>query len=77
MLEVGYFLRRAVGLRPLEDGEVEDDLAVLYAPLRPVPSVLVLGAGLDAVPVVGIAVELGWRVSVALADWQEIAVLEE
>lgn len=45
--------------------QADDDLAVLYAPLRPVPSVLVLGAGLDAVPVVSIAVELGWRVSVA------------
>lgn len=46
--------------------EVDDDgLSVLYAPLRPVPNLLVLGAGLDAVPVVGIAVELGWRVSVA------------
>lgn len=43
----------------------EDGLAVLYAPLNPVPRLLVLGAGLDAVPVIGMAAELGWRVSVA------------
>ncbi len=43
----------------------EDGLAVLYAPLNPVPRLLVLGAGLDAVPVLDMAVELGWRVSVA------------
>jgi len=43
----------------------EDGLAVLYAPLNPVPRLLVLGAGLDAVPVVGMAAELGWRVSIA------------
>jgi len=46
--------------------EIDDSgLEVLYSPLRPVPNLLVLGAGLDAVPVVGIAAELGWRVSVA------------
>jgi xanthine/CO dehydrogenase XdhC/CoxF family maturation factor len=43
----------------------EDDLAVLYAPLNPVPRLLVLGAGLDAVPVIVMAAELGWRVSIA------------
>ena len=46
--------------------EIDDDgLEVLYSPLRPVPNLLVLGAGLDSVPVVGIAAELGWRISVA------------
>jgi xanthine/CO dehydrogenase XdhC/CoxF family maturation factor len=40
-------------------------LAVLYAPLRPVPRLLVLGAGLDAVPIVEMAAELGWLVTVA------------
>jgi len=39
--------------------------SVLYAPLRPIPRLLVLGAGLDAVPLVGMAVELGWRVTLA------------
>ncbi len=43
----------------------DDGLAVLYAPLNPVPRLLVLGAGLDAVPVVDMATELGWRVSIA------------
>ena len=43
----------------------EDGTAVLYAPLKPIPRLLVLGAGLDAVPVVNMAAELGWRVTVA------------
>jgi xanthine/CO dehydrogenase XdhC/CoxF family maturation factor len=38
---------------------------VLYAPLIPIPRVLVLGAGLDAVPLVAMAAELGWLVTVA------------
>ena len=38
---------------------------ILYAPLRPIPKLLVLGAGLDAVPLVGMAAELGWFVTVA------------
>ena len=38
---------------------------VLYAPLRAIPKLLVLGAGLDAVPLLGMAVELGWFVTVA------------
>ena len=53
-----------------ESGQVvyemkEDGLAVLYAPLKPVPRLLVLGAGLDALPVVNMAAELGWRVTIA------------
>ena len=42
-----------------------DGAAVLYAPLKPVRQLLVLGAGLDAVPVVNMAAELGWRVTIA------------
>ena len=38
---------------------------VLYAPIKPIRRLLVLGAGLDAVPVVNMATELGWRVTVA------------
>ena len=38
---------------------------VLYAPINPIRRLLVLGAGLDAVPVVNMAAELGWRVTVA------------
>ena len=43
-----------------EAGEVK----VLFSMLRPPPRILVLGAGLDAVPVVRLASELGWRVTV-------------
>jgi xanthine/CO dehydrogenase XdhC/CoxF family maturation factor len=38
---------------------------VLFAPLRPIPRLLILGAGLDAVPVLDIANRLGWRVTIA------------
>jgi xanthine/CO dehydrogenase XdhC/CoxF family maturation factor len=41
------------------------DGLVLYAPLKPVPRLLVLGAGLDAVPLVEMAAKLGWRVWLA------------
>lgn len=37
---------------------------ILYTVLEPPPAILVLGAGLDAEPVVRFAVELGWRVTV-------------
>jgi xanthine/CO dehydrogenase XdhC/CoxF family maturation factor len=43
----------------------EGGVSVLYAPLRPIPKLLVLGGGLDAVPLVGMAAELGWFVTVA------------
>jgi xanthine dehydrogenase accessory factor len=38
---------------------------VLYTALRPLPRLLVLGAGPDAVPVVTLADILGWRVTLA------------
>jgi xanthine/CO dehydrogenase XdhC/CoxF family maturation factor len=38
---------------------------VLYADLQPLPRLLVLGAGPDAVPVVNLADTLGWRVTLA------------
>lgn len=37
---------------------------ILVSVLRPTPRILVLGAGLDAEPVVRLASELGWRVTV-------------
>jgi len=40
-------------------------LKVLQAPLVPIPRVLILGAGLDAVPLVNVIAELGWRVTIA------------
>jgi xanthine/CO dehydrogenase XdhC/CoxF family maturation factor len=44
---------------------VEGGATVLCAPLKPIPKLLVLGAGLDAVPLVALAAELGWLVTVA------------
>jgi len=44
---------------------VADGIEVLYSPLRPIPRLLVLGAGLDAVPLVTLAATLGWHVTVA------------
>ncbi len=43
----------------------EGRLRVLYGPLKPVPRLLVLGGGLDAVPIVDMAAALGWFVTVA------------
>lgn len=40
------------------------EVQVLFALLVPPPRILVLGAGLDAEPVVRLAAELGWRVTV-------------
>ena len=37
---------------------------MLYAILKPVPKLLLLGAGLDAVPLLNMAVDLGWRVTI-------------
>ena len=47
--------------------EIESDsgpVSCLVTVLRPPPAILVLGAGLDAGPVVRFAAELGWRVTV-------------
>ena len=43
----------------------ERTLHILYAPLWPLPRLLILGAGLDAVPLVAMADQLGWRVTIA------------
>jgi xanthine dehydrogenase accessory factor len=43
----------------------ERGMRLLAVPLRPIPRLLVLGGGLDAVPLVAMAAELGWRVTVA------------
>jgi xanthine dehydrogenase accessory factor len=39
-------------------------LGVLYAALKPIPKLLLLGAGLDAIPLVNMATDLGWLVTV-------------
>lgn len=44
----------------LDDGEAK----VLYGIMHPAPRLLVLGGGLDAIPLVKMAVELGWVVTV-------------
>jgi xanthine/CO dehydrogenase XdhC/CoxF family maturation factor len=42
----------------------EHGCTILCAPLEPIPRLLVLGAGLDAIPLVTMAAELGWFVTV-------------
>ncbi|MGI9234399.1 MAG: XdhC family protein [Woeseiaceae bacterium] len=42
----------------------DGNCVVLFTPISPAPALLVLGAGLDAEPVVRIARELGWRCTV-------------
>ncbi len=44
---------------------VERGCRILGVPLQPIPRLLVLGGGLDAIPLVGMANELGWLVTVA------------
>jgi len=39
-------------------------LTVLYARVLPLPRMLLLGAGLDAIPVVNIANQLGWQLTI-------------
>jgi xanthine/CO dehydrogenase XdhC/CoxF family maturation factor len=57
--------RRAIVSDEARFAADEHGLAVLYAPLKPVPRLLVLGGGLDAVPMVNMSSDLGWRVTVA------------
>ncbi len=44
---------------------VQNGCRILFAPLQPIPQLLVLGGGLDAIPLVSMAAELGWFVTVA------------
>jgi xanthine dehydrogenase accessory factor len=39
-------------------------LTVLYAPIKPLPRLLILGAGPDAAPLIRMAEEIGWLVTV-------------
>ena len=50
------------GISALQTGGCE--LKVLRAHVPPVPRLLVIGAGPDAVPLVRLAAELGWRVTI-------------
>jgi xanthine/CO dehydrogenase XdhC/CoxF family maturation factor len=53
--------RKSATVELLPDGKA---VTLLLALLQPPPRVLVLGAGLDAQPVVRLMAELGWRVAV-------------
>ena len=64
------FARIATLLRGEDAGEVSievlgENCKVISLPVVPPPQVLILGAGLDAQPVLRIATELGWRCTVA------------
>jgi len=50
------------GCRGISD--VSGDATILFTLLKPPPAILVLGAGLDAEPVVRFAYELGWKVTI-------------
>jgi len=62
---VGAGCRRAIESRRSAFVATPEGPAVLYTPLVPIPRVLILGAGLDAVPLVNVLAELGWRVTLA------------
>src|SRR5688572_164946 len=65
----GSDLLRGAGRAALQSATArlatEHGCRILYAPLHAIPRVLVLGGGLDAIPLVGMAAELGWFVTVA------------
>ncbi len=67
--EAGASLLRAAGRTALQAAAAhlvaEQSYRILHAPLQPIPRLLVLGAGLDALPLVGMGAELGWFVTVA------------
>ena len=56
---------RAAMQSPAAHLAAEQGCRVLYSPLQPIPKLLVLGGGLDAIPLVSMAAELGWFVTVA------------
>jgi xanthine/CO dehydrogenase XdhC/CoxF family maturation factor len=62
-------LLRSAGRAAMQTGAArlaaEQRCRILSAPLHPIPRLLVLGGGLDAIPLVGMATELGWFVTVA------------
>ena len=49
----------------LQDIKVDGQTStVLYTILKPLPRILILGAGLDAEPIIRMSAELGWRITV-------------
>ena len=65
----GAQLLRAASRSVISSGKArlaaEHGCRILCAPLYAIPKLLVLGGGLDAIPLVGMAAELGWFVTVA------------
>ena len=62
-------LLRAAARSVMQSGKArlatEHGCRILCAPLQAIPKLLVLGGGLDAIPLVGMAAELGWFVTLA------------
>ena len=65
----GAAVLRAAGRDALRSASarlaMQNGCRILFAPLQPIPQLLVLGGGLDAIPLVSMAAELGWFVTVA------------
>jgi len=55
---------QGVSARLITHQQADGDMTVLYTRVLPLPRMLVLGAGLDAIPVINIADELGWGITV-------------
>lgn len=55
---------RSTESRTMHVQSTEGELLVLYGAIIPMPNLLILGAGLDAEPVLRFASELGWRCTV-------------
>lgn len=65
--EFNSVIEKTLSLRQSSSSRISNDVVeatVLCSFLKPSPSILVLGAGLDAEPVVQLALGLGWRVTV-------------
>lgn len=59
------FLQRAAGHSSLVSADLDGTAAsVLFTLVKPPPRLLILGAGMDAEPVVRLAAEMGWRCTV-------------
>jgi xanthine/CO dehydrogenase XdhC/CoxF family maturation factor len=65
--QIGAIIGATASSRRSDSHEIttgDGNATILFSLLQPPPRVLVLGAGLDAEPVVRFATELGWRVTV-------------
>jgi len=64
MMESCLETAREGSARQITHHQPDGDITVLYSRVPPLPRLLVLGAGLDAIPVVNIADQLGWRITI-------------